>query len=280
MNMTRFRELLRRDGWLYAAIALCVVLALSVSAISGSSPDEETRIARVLSEIAGAGSVSVTIYTEDSQPCGAVVVASGAEDIAAPPALAGSRDDASWAGQQPRRRVSAKRRKRPMKLQSLPTFLVRRKNWLLMAALALSLTAALLLRPSSPQAQRVTLPMTSAESSASPLEAFRISRDSAYQRDMAALETLISSENTDRAARQSAAEELQAYVALHQAQLALEGALLTSELAPCCAVVTDGSVTIVTEKQEITEQDTALVLTLVQVHTGVPASGVRIMTAQ
>jgi len=80
MNMTRFRELLRRDGWLYAAIALCVVLALSVSAISGSSPDEETRIARVLSEIAG--SVSVTIYTEDSQPCGAVVVASGAEDIA------------------------------------------------------------------------------------------------------------------------------------------------------------------------------------------------------
>lgn len=166
-----------------------------------------------------------------------------------------------------------------MKLQSLPTFLVRRKNWLLMAALALSLTAALLLRPSSPQAQRVTLPMTSAESSASPLEAFRISRDSAYQRDMAALETLIS-ENTDRAARQSAAEELQAYVALHQAQLALEGALLTSELAPCCAVVTDGSVTIVTEKQEITEQDTALVLTLVQVHTDVPASGVRIMTAQ
>lgn len=166
-----------------------------------------------------------------------------------------------------------------MKLQSLPTFLVRRKNWLLMAALALSLTAALLLRPSSPQAQRVTLPMTSAESSASPLEAFRISRDSAYQRDMAVLETLIS-ENTDRAARQSAAEELQAYVALHQAQLALEGALLTSELAPCCAVVTDGSVTIVTEKQEITEQDTALVLTLVQVHTGVPASGVRIMTAQ
>lgn len=123
-----------------------------------------------------------------------------------------------------------------MKLQSLPTFLVRRKNWLLMAALALSLTAA--------------------------------------------LETLISSENTDRAARQRAAEELQAYVALHQAQLALEGALLTSELAPCCAVVTDGSVTIVTEKQEITEQDTALVLTLVQVHTGVPASGVRIMTAQ
>ena len=278
MNMTRFRELLRRDGWLYAAIALCVVLALSVSAISGSSPDEETRIARVLSEIAGAGSVSVTIYTEDSQPCGAVVVASGAEDIAVRLRL--QEAVTTLLGLDSSRRVSAKRRKRPMKLQSLPTFLVRRKNWLLMAALALSLTAALLLRPSSPQAQRVTLPMTSAESSASPLEAFRISRGSAYQRDMTALETLISSENTDRAARQSAAEELQAYVALHQAQLALEGALLTSELAPCCAVVTDGSVTIVTEKQEITEQDTALVLTLVQVHTGVPASGVRIMTAQ
>ena len=60
-----------------------------------------------------------------------------------------------------------------MKLQSLPTFLVRRKNWLLMAALALSLTAALLLRPSSPQAQRVTLPMTSAESAAKTPTALR-----------------------------------------------------------------------------------------------------------
>ena len=167
-----------------------------------------------------------------------------------------------------------------MKLQSLPTFLVRHKNKLLMAALVLSLAAAVILRPSSPRAQSVTLPMTSAESSVSPLEAFRISRDSAYQRDMAALEALISNEDTDRAARQRAADALQAYVALHQAQLALEGALLSSALAPCCAVVTDGSVTIVTEKQEITEQDTALVLTLVQVHTGVPASGVRIMTAQ
>lgn len=167
-----------------------------------------------------------------------------------------------------------------MKLHTLPTFLIRHKNKLLMAALLLSLAVAIFLRPTSPQAQSVTLPMTSAESSLSPLEAFRLSRDSAYSRDMAALETLISAEDTDRTARQNAAEALQSFVALHQAQLALEGALLSSELAPCCAVVTAGCVTIVTEKQEITAQDTALVLTLAQVHTGIPASGVRIMTAQ
>ena len=82
MNMTRFRELMRRDGWLYAAIALCVVLALSVSAIRGRSPYEEARSASVRAEIAGAGDGSGTIYTEDAHPCGAVVVASGAEDIA------------------------------------------------------------------------------------------------------------------------------------------------------------------------------------------------------
>lgn len=116
------------------AIALCVVLALSVSAISGSSPDEETRIARVLSEIAGAGSVSVTIYTEDSHPCGAVVVASGAEDIAvrlrlqeAVTTLLGL--DSSRVAVYPRKGGNAPEVAIP------PTFLVRRKNWLLMAAL-------------------------------------------------------------------------------------------------------------------------------------------------
>lgn len=83
MNITRFRELLRRDAWLYGAIVLCVVLALSVNALGRSgTPDDEARIARVLSDIAGAGEVSVTIYAEDAHPCGAVVVASGAEEIA------------------------------------------------------------------------------------------------------------------------------------------------------------------------------------------------------
>lgn len=167
-----------------------------------------------------------------------------------------------------------------MKPPALADCLIRHKNKLLLLVLLLSLSVALYLRQNAPSAQSVTLPMTSAASAVSPLEAFRMSRDSAYQRDMAALEALINAESTDRAARQSASDELQAFVRLHQAQIALEGALLTSALAPCCAVVTDGSVTIVTEKQEITEEDTALVLTLAALHTGVAASGVRIMTAQ
>ncbi len=166
-----------------------------------------------------------------------------------------------------------------MKLQSLPTFLVRRKNWLLMAALALSLTAALLLRPSSPQAQRVTLPMTSAESSVSPW------RHSASPRQrLSARHGGAGNPHQQRKHRpHCAAKRGGGAAGLRRAAsgaVSAEGALVSSELAPCCAVVTDGSVTIVTEKQEITEQDTALVLTLVQVHTGVPASGVRIMTAQ
>ena len=68
MNMTRFRELLRRDGWLYAAIALCVVLALSVSAISGSSPDEETRIAR------GAGCTQLLCGKTSWSPVAMIVI--------------------------------------------------------------------------------------------------------------------------------------------------------------------------------------------------------------
>lgn len=167
-----------------------------------------------------------------------------------------------------------------MKLPALPAILIRHKNKLLGLLLLLMLPLALFLAQKSPAAQSVTLPLTSAASTVSPLEAFRMSRDSAYERDMAALEALIDAEDTDRNIRQSASEALQAFVHLHQAQIALEGALLTSSLAPCCAVVTDGSVTIVTEKQAITEEGTALVLTLAALHTGIPASGVRIMTAQ
>lgn len=167
-----------------------------------------------------------------------------------------------------------------MKLPALPAVMIRHKNKLLVLLILLMLPLALFLASKSPAAQSVTLPLTSSESSVSPLEAFRMSRDSAYQRDMAALEALISAEDTDRTARQSASEALESFVRLHQAQIALEGALLSSSLAPCCAVVTDGSVTIVTEKQGITEEDTALVLTLCALHTSVPASGVRIMTAQ
>lgn len=81
--MNQLTHFLRKDGWLLAALCICVLLCFALTASGGKSlPTEEEHISRVLSAITGAGSVQVAIYYEDALPCGAVAVATGAESIA------------------------------------------------------------------------------------------------------------------------------------------------------------------------------------------------------
>lgn len=86
MNTDKLRAYLRRDGWLLAVMALCVVLCLSLSMMESSAPiqtEDESRLTRVLSAMDGAGAVDVAIhYDSDALPCGAVIVADGAVDAA------------------------------------------------------------------------------------------------------------------------------------------------------------------------------------------------------
>ena len=80
--MNRWSAWLRKDGWLLAALVFCAALCLILGGPNNSADPEEDRISRVLSSIAGAGQVNVAVYYEDSLPCGAVVVAEGADDAA------------------------------------------------------------------------------------------------------------------------------------------------------------------------------------------------------
>lgn len=80
--MNRWSAWLRKDGWILAALVFCAALCLMLGGQDGSVRPEEDRISRVLSSIAGAGQVDVAVYYEDSLPCGAVVVADGADDAA------------------------------------------------------------------------------------------------------------------------------------------------------------------------------------------------------
>lgn len=79
---------LRRDLWLIAALAAAVVGCLLLGTGESSpaaSTQEEARIARVLSAMEGAGQVDVAIFYESGDaaiPCGVVVVADGAQDVA------------------------------------------------------------------------------------------------------------------------------------------------------------------------------------------------------
>lgn len=80
--MNRFAAYLKKDGWMLAALLFCVALCLMLGGQGERASSEESRLSRVLSAIEGAGTVEVAVYYEDSVPCGAVVVAEGADDVA------------------------------------------------------------------------------------------------------------------------------------------------------------------------------------------------------
>lgn len=80
--MNRLQAYLKKDGWIIAALLFCVALCLMLGTSTDNSSSEESRISRVLSAIEGAGTVEVAVYFEDAVPCGAVVVADGAGDVA------------------------------------------------------------------------------------------------------------------------------------------------------------------------------------------------------
>ena len=79
--MKHLSSYLKREGWIIAAIIFCAALCLILGSSEGSS-SEESHVSSVLSAIAGAGTVEVAVHYEDTVPCGAVVVADGAGDVA------------------------------------------------------------------------------------------------------------------------------------------------------------------------------------------------------
>ena len=84
--MKRLGELLRGarriEIWI-AAAAICALLALSLGdgRDTGSASESEARLERVLSRIEGVGRVTVMLAGEEDAPTGAVVAASGADDV-------------------------------------------------------------------------------------------------------------------------------------------------------------------------------------------------------
>lgn len=127
----------------------------------------------------------------------------------------------------------------------------------------------------------VSIPvMETASQPLSPLESCRHQRDQEAMQDMAALETLVNQPLLDESTREAAAEHLAELVSNRQAQSSLESALAGSSLHPCVAVVSNGSVTIVTDKSAVTDKDSALVLTLAAAHAGASPENVRIITAE
>ena len=161
--------------------------------------------------------------------------------------------------------------------------LVKHRNWLLLAILLTTMLVSCLatIRRREGENLPVSLPvMQTVAAEASALEKFRQERDETAANDMARLQQLTENDAIDQQTREAAAEQLQQMIDRRERQLALEGALSVSGIEPCAAVITDGSVTIVTEKATLTEGESALVLTLAGVHAGIEPSGVRVVTGK
>ena len=115
---------------------------------------------------------------------------------------------------------------------------------------------------------------------ASAVMAYIDERDAAYQQDVAALTALINQESLDVRTREDAAAQLQSLVADHTARAALEEALSATSLSPCAAVISGGSLTLVTTNANISQEETALLLTLAAAHAGISAENVRILPSE
>lgn len=164
----------------------------------------------------------------------------------------------------------------------MKTWIVKHKRWVIGGACMMLLcVGALLALPAllrQPVQQGVSLPvLTDAQESVDAFESFREKREEERKADRASLEKLLERDDLDAQTLEDAAAALQRLVTWNQEELALEGALTKSRISPCLAVRSEGMVTVVTEKESLSEGESALLLTLCEAHTGVPPEGVKVI---
>lgn len=167
-------------------------------------------------------------------------------------------------------------------MRKFTAFLTRHRTLLLMCLMLATLAVCSTLNRLRLQGDTTltSLPVKRTDSAdAAPVTAYISQRDAAYQADVAALTALVNQSDLDSRTREEAAQQLQALVADHTGVSALEEALASTSLWPCAAVISSGSLTLITSTQ-LTESDTALVLTLAQAHTGIAPEQVRILQGE
>ncbi len=119
--------------------------------------------------------------------------------------------------------------------------------------------------------------MVSAATVATPLAEYQEKRDKARKEDISALETLAQNSLLTATAREQAQEELREIVRCRESELAIEGALLGGGVSPLVAVVQKGAVTVLVEKEELTQTEATMILAVATAHSGEPPENVRII---
>lgn len=159
-------------------------------------------------------------------------------------------------------------------------FLIQYRNTLLFALLVLTMVVSYCLQQERLAVQTSTVQIPMVQTTVGPigkLDICRAQREETALTDMAALQALCESVNSDAQTRADAANRLKSLVDNREKQAALECALAENGIAPCLTILAPGCVTIVTDKPGVSSDDQAQVFALARLHAGIEPSGVRII---
>lgn len=105
----------------------------------------------------------------------------------------------------------------------------------------------------------------------------RLRRETAYDRDVSALQALLDSGKADAATQEMAAQKLAALIAEHQHEIGLETALLEAGYEGAVVLVQNGAATVMIPESRMNDQTGAQILELCVIHAQVGAENVRVM---
>ena len=159
-------------------------------------------------------------------------------------------------------------------------------TWLrrgLLAALIAAAAALAWLRLPAPAPSDAPEPDASLSAGQTPAPAAaqeRTARETAYDKDVAALTALLDSGAADEETRAQAAARLDQLVADHQSELGLEEALNQAGFSPCVVLLQNGALTVIVASSDMTAETSAAILSLCAAHTDIGVENIRIMARE
>lgn len=159
-------------------------------------------------------------------------------------------------------------------------------TWLrrgLLAALIAAAAALAWLRLPAPAPSDAPEPDASLSAGQTPAPAAaqeRTARETAYDKDVAALTALLDSGAADEETRAQAAARLDQLVADHQSELGLEEALNQAGYSPCVVLLQNGALTVIVASSDMTAETSAAILSLCAAHTDIGVENIRIMARE
>lgn len=118
---------------------------------------------------------------------------------------------------------------------------------------------------------------TAAEASEDYIATFKTERENTRDREMAYLDAIIASTETDEETKQDAKEQKQEIVDNMTKETTIEGLIKSSNNMDCVATLSTGAITVVVEKEVLTEQEVTQIAQVVKDQTDLDLQDIKIL---